>query len=185
MRVQSPSTDDRANDAPSDAAGAFSRLTVDPVSQAPIDEETSAYVFASGAAFMTLVRNTDRYRKHLAERSHLSVIELQALRRISEGDVVTPKDVAATLELTTGAVTALIDRLDVAGLATRLPHPHDRRSVRLTLTEEGQARMSKVFEHFQSVVLDAIRDLPREEVIASTRMLERLGERFGNAAYED
>lgn len=50
----------------------------------------------------------------------------------------TPGDLAADLELSSGAMTSRIDRLEQLGLVRRLPDPNDRRGVRVELTEAGR-----------------------------------------------
>jgi len=48
---------------------------------------------------------------------------------LHEAGELTPGQLAERLCLTSGAVTALLDRLERLGWAKREPHPHDRRSV--------------------------------------------------------
>ena len=49
----------------------------------------------------------------------------------------TPGDLSAKLELSSGAMTNRLDRLEREGLVRRLPDPRDRRGVRVELTDEG------------------------------------------------
>lgn len=48
-----------------------------------------------------------------------------------------PGELAAELELSSGAMTNRIDRLERAGLVRRRPDPDDRRGVKVELTEAG------------------------------------------------
>jgi DNA-binding MarR family transcriptional regulator len=48
-----------------------------------------------------------------------------------------PGDLAKKLELSTGAMTNRLDRLERAGLIRRLPDPDDRRGVQVELTPQG------------------------------------------------
>jgi DNA-binding MarR family transcriptional regulator len=52
----------------------------------------------------------------------------------------TPGDLARHLDLSSGAMTSRIDRLEREGLVRRSPDPSDRRGVRVELTEEGKTR---------------------------------------------
>jgi DNA-binding MarR family transcriptional regulator len=61
---------------------------------------------------------------------------LGALRR-ADGRQSTPGALSTQLELSSGAMTNRLDRLEHAGLIRRLPDPHDRRGVRVELTEAG------------------------------------------------
>ena len=49
-----------------------------------------------------------------------------------------PGDLATDLELSSGAMTSRLDRLEEAGLVRRLPDPDDRRGVVVELTEKGR-----------------------------------------------
>jgi len=48
-----------------------------------------------------------------------------------------PGQLAQHLELSSGAMTNRLDRLERAGLVRRLPDPRDRRSLQVELTDEG------------------------------------------------
>ncbi|MFD4571229.1 MarR family winged helix-turn-helix transcriptional regulator [Streptomyces sp. NPDC058417] len=62
---------------------------------------------------------------------------LATLRRTGEPYTLSPRELSATLMLTTGGMTGRLDKLERAGLLRRSPDPHDRRGLRVTLTEEG------------------------------------------------
>ncbi|MBU5944398.1 MarR family winged helix-turn-helix transcriptional regulator [Streptomyces sp. PAM3C] len=62
---------------------------------------------------------------------------LATLRRAGEPYTLSPRQLSATLMLTTGGMTGRLDKLERAGLLRRSPDPHDRRGLQVTLTEEG------------------------------------------------
>ncbi|MFF8483362.1 MarR family winged helix-turn-helix transcriptional regulator [Streptomyces antibioticus] len=62
---------------------------------------------------------------------------LATLRRSGEPYTLSPRQLSATLMLTTGGMTGRLDKLERAGLLRRSPDPHDRRGLRVTLTDEG------------------------------------------------
>ena len=62
---------------------------------------------------------------------------LGALRRSELPLTSTPGELSAQLELSSGAMTNRLDRLEAAGLVRRLPDPDDRRGVRVELTDAG------------------------------------------------
>ncbi|MFN0148069.1 MAG: MarR family winged helix-turn-helix transcriptional regulator [Dehalococcoidia bacterium] len=88
----------------------------------------------------------DRYVKLLARGFGMGRAEFDALDYIEEAGALTPNQLSDLLCLTSGATTALIDRLEAAGTVSRSPHPTDRRSVVLHLTtpsaQAGAARLS-------------------------------------------
>ncbi|RFA10847.1 hypothetical protein B7R54_17770 [Subtercola boreus] len=67
-----------------------------------------------------------------------TVAQLQALRAISgHGGTARVQDVSDALQITVGAASKLIDRLERDGLAERSAHPVDRRSMVIALTASG------------------------------------------------
>ncbi|WP_086765852.1 MarR family winged helix-turn-helix transcriptional regulator [Streptomyces bobili] len=64
---------------------------------------------------------------------------LATLRRSGEPYTLSPRQLSATLMLTTGGMTGRLDKLERAGLLRRSPDPHDRRGLQVTLTEQGLA----------------------------------------------
>jgi DNA-binding MarR family transcriptional regulator len=75
------------------------------------------------------------YRPYGITRGEFDV--LATLRRSGEPYTLSPRELSATLMLTTGGTTGRLDKLERAGLLRRSPDPHDRRGLRVTLTEEG------------------------------------------------
>lgn len=69
------------------------------------------------------------------------------------GAPATPGALAAQLQLSSAACTALVDRLTGAGLVERGPDPDDRRRVRLLVT----ARAHEIGEGFFADLLSPIR----------------------------
>ncbi|MFF5518141.1 MarR family winged helix-turn-helix transcriptional regulator [Streptomyces coeruleorubidus] len=62
---------------------------------------------------------------------------LATLRRAGEPYTLSPRQLSATLMLTTGGMTGRLDKLERAGLLRRSPDPHDRRGLKVTLTDKG------------------------------------------------
>ena len=62
---------------------------------------------------------------------------LHALEALDEHGPLTPGELGTLLTLTSGSVTALIDRLEKLGWASRNRHPDDRRKVIVTLTQKA------------------------------------------------
>lgn len=71
--------------------------------------------------------------------------DLRAMELVSRGGPKTAGELAAALRLTTGAVTALIDRMENAGLLRRTRSSVDRRQVHVELTPAARRREASVF----------------------------------------
>jgi DNA-binding MarR family transcriptional regulator len=62
---------------------------------------------------------------------------LGALRNESTPGYCSPGWLASELELSSGAMTNRLDKLEAAGFIRRVPDPNDRRGVRIELTDQG------------------------------------------------
>lgn len=75
------------------------------------------------------------YRQHDLSAAEFDV--LATLRRSGEPYRLLPTDLYRETMLSSGAMTARLDKLEARGLVARGPNPEDRRSVTVTLTEAG------------------------------------------------
>jgi DNA-binding MarR family transcriptional regulator len=80
----------------------------------------------------------DRLNIGLARGAGLSTLDLHALEHLEQSGPLTPRRLERHLGLTSGAVTALVDRLERVGWVTRSRHPTDRRSVLVGLSEAAE-----------------------------------------------
>ena len=80
-----------------------------------------------------------------AERLGVSDTDLHCLNIIESRSGLTAGELAKESGLTTGAVTAVIDRLDRAGLARRVADERDRRKVLVEVTPEFYARAREIW----------------------------------------
>lgn len=86
----------------------------------------------------------------------------------------TPKGVTERLNLTSGTVTSLIDRLEKFGYVERLPDPSDRRGVLVQLTPAGLAtarRLHEVYYQFEAEFLSPLDEAERETLVHLLRKL--------------
>ena len=63
---------------------------------------------------------------------------LSALRRSGEPFELTPTELARHRMITSGGMTAALDRLEAKGMIVRRPNPNDRRGSLVRLTEPGR-----------------------------------------------
>ena len=80
-----------------------------------------------------------------AERLGLNRTDLHCINIIENSGGLTAGQLAAEAGLTSGAVTGVIDRLERAGYARRVPDPADRRRVKLEVTPKFYARADKIW----------------------------------------
>jgi MarR family transcriptional regulator, 2-MHQ and catechol-resistance regulon repressor len=79
------------------------------------------------------------------------------------------------IDLTSGAMTTAIDRLEGRRLVTRADHATDRRTWVIHLTPEGERLIAKVFAGHEAAMERAMRGLSKTERATLTDLLKRLG----------
>ncbi|MGR4879011.1 MarR family winged helix-turn-helix transcriptional regulator [Streptomyces sp. LARHCF249] len=96
------------------------------------------------------------------------------LRRSGAPYTLSPRQLSATLMLTTGGMTGRLDKLEKAGLLCRKPDPHDRRGLQVTITERGLALIDEAVTAGLEVQRAALRGLSDEETALLTGLLRKL-----------
>lgn len=111
--------------------------------------------------------------------------ELRALARIAELGAITPKDLADSINMTTGAVTAISSRLVEAGLLRRVGHPSDRRSLLLELTPQGNEIMERLYREYKMVFAHATAGLNEHDLRVCSALLLAVAERFDEISIDE
>ncbi|GAA3829479.1 MarR family winged helix-turn-helix transcriptional regulator [Streptomyces phyllanthi] len=99
---------------------------------------------------------------------------LATLRRSGEPYTLSPRQLSATLMLTTGGMTGRLDKLERAGLLRRSPDPHDRRGLRVTLTDEGLRLVDEAVVAGLAVQTEALSPLSEDQATQLADLLRRL-----------
>ena len=88
-----------------------------------------------------------RHAAATAKRMGLESSELAALEHLQAAGAMTQKRLGERLSMSPGAVTAMIDRLELRGYVERTPNPEDRRSavVRITKAVGGQKNFAGLY----------------------------------------
>lgn len=89
-----------------------------------------------------LSRRLHRSQRHLMEPLGITPAQARLLRTLAHCDEP-PRmaDLAHRLEVVPRAVTTLVDALEALELVRRVPDPHNRRVIRIELTEAGGAAL--------------------------------------------
>lgn len=104
----------------------------------------------------------------------ISVPELLALENLESEGGLGPSELARRLQLSTGAVTALVDRLEAAGHAARAPHPSDRRRIVVTPTAKASQALAEQTAPLEQEVRDLAEGLTEREREIVVRFLDGL-----------
>jgi MarR family transcriptional regulator, organic hydroperoxide resistance regulator len=130
------------------------------------------------ADLMRAGRETSRlsmvFRYAIAERLGLTVSDLECLDYLADVGSATAGQVAERTNLTTGAVTSMLRRLQQAGYVTAERDPADRRRVIVTLRPERIAELERPYERFAERAERLIEGYSVEEVMLLVRHYDRM-----------
>jgi DNA-binding MarR family transcriptional regulator len=107
----------------------------------------------------------------------LSTRQFWALHHLDETDGMSMIDLSRLLFTDKSNVTAIVDRLEIAGLVKRSPAPQDRRVILLTLTPEGRRRHADVFAAHQTRIRELV-DGDRAALRQAIDILEPIRQRL-------
>lgn len=112
------------------------------------------------------------YARYGITRGEFDVVA--TLRRSGTPYTLSPRQLSATLMLTTGGMTGRLDKLEKAELLCRKPDPHDRRGLQVTITDRGLALIDEAVEAGLAVQREALTGLDEAEIAAVTGLLRKV-----------
>src|SRR3712207_6465667 len=122
-------------------------------------------------AYFSLIEVTSLLRhaieQQLREAGELSYVQFQLLARLGDSPSGSERmtDLADAVVYSRSGLTYQAGRLEKAGLLTRAPAPDDERSVIVTITRAGRARLAQVFPgHIDLVAGMLFQPLSAEDV---------------------
>ena len=115
----------------------------------------------------------------MARRTGLGLSEMAALEHLQHSHGrLTPTELGRRPSLSSGAVTALVDRLERTGHVERRPNPADRRSSVVLPMPEGLEEAGRHFVPVAADLLEKTAELTDEEREAVGKYLEAATEVF-------
>ncbi len=138
------------------------------------DEDTVAalklWVVLSRAA-----RAIAEHARRQVEGEGLRHMEFGVLEALYHKGPLTQGQLGERILLTSGSITAVVDKLEKRGLVERRLCAEDRRVVYAELTEEGRTLISRVFPEHAEALRVAMGGLTAEEKKIARALLVRLG----------
>ena len=86
------------------------------------------------------------FRSAMNEWAGINATDMECLRLLFLKGVSTPSELARHTGLTSGAATAMLDRLEKAGFIERRPNPDDRRGTLILPAKSSAERAASWFE---------------------------------------
>jgi DNA-binding MarR family transcriptional regulator len=116
---------------------------------------------------LTLLRNA------MSEWAGLNVTDMECLRLLFLKGVATPSELARHTGLTSGATTAMLDRLEKAGLIERKPNPNDRRGTLIAPVKSSSEKVAAWFESARKAQDELISSYSESDLEIIVDVLER------------
>jgi DNA-binding MarR family transcriptional regulator len=125
-------------------------------------------------ALRRLMLAGEQFRHAVAAHFGVGLSETVAMSHLSVAGSLSPREVADKVGLTPSTVTALLDRLEAAGLATRAAHPTDRRKSVVTITDQGREMLVQVQQWMRAALSELSPDRLPDTVTALTELAAAL-----------
>ena len=134
-----------------------------------------------GFLLRRLTLHHERWIEGLCRHVGVSRSDYDALQALDEYGSLTPSELGRLLSLTSGAVTALIDRLEKLGWAGRSRHPDDRRKVIVTLTQDAWQIGQDELEPYHQAIDASARQLRKDDHAVVVAFLQALIDKIAHA----
>lgn len=115
----------------------------------------------------------------------LSQAHLRALFVLTTEHEATAGRLAREAELNSASVTAMVDQLEARGLVQRRRDGQDRRSIRVSLTDQGRSEVAEQEARWRRRLAEAFADTTDADLEAASRVLERLAAVFETQPVEE
>ena len=113
------------------------------------------------------------FRNAMSEWAGLNVTDMECLRLLFLKGIATPSELARHTGLTSGATTAMLDRLEKAGLIERRPNPNDRRGSLIAPAESSSEKAASWFESARKAQDELISSYSESELEIIADVFER------------
>ena len=102
--------------------------------------------------------------------------QMGILLSLTSGTASTPYELSKLLEIDTGLMTRMLDKLEARGLLTRSRSVDDRRVVNLILTRKGEEVAGRIPDVAPKVLNRRLKHFTRQEFTEFRRLLAKFGD---------
>src|SRR6266576_340847 len=134
---------------------------------------------ASGTHLWLVMMKAHRALERLAiqsiESSEVGLSDFAVMEMLLHKGPQPVNEIGRYIELTSGAITTAVDRLESRGLVTREAHPSDRRARIVRLTATGEKQAAKIFAIHKTAMDLAASGLSKSERATLIELLKKVG----------
>lgn len=116
----------------------------------------------------------------MSEWAGLNVTDMECLRFLFAKGIASPTELAKHTGLTSGATTAMLDRLEKAGLIERRPNPADRRGFLIAPAKASAEKAASWFESARKAQDKLISSYSAQELEIIADVFERFTKLWDN-----
>jgi MarR family 2-MHQ and catechol resistance regulon transcriptional repressor len=127
-------------------------------------------------------RALERLAIRSIESSEVCLSDFAVLEMLLHKGPQPVNEIGRRVELTSGAITTAVDRLETRGLVTREAHASDRRARIVRLTTAGQEKAAEIFAVHKQAMDLAASGLSKTERATLIGLLKKLGTSAGQRA---
>ena len=117
--------------------------------------------------------NLTLFRNAMNEWAGLNATDMECLRILFLKSTSSPSELARLTGLTSGAATAMLDRLEKAGLIERSSNPNDRRGTLIVPAKSSAEKAASWFELARKAQDELISSYPENELEIIADVFER------------
>lgn len=117
--------------------------------------------------------NLKLFQNAVDEKAGLNTTDTECLRLLFQKGAATPTEIAKHTGLTSGATTAMLDRLENAKLIERKPNPADRRGTLITPAKSATEKVAAWFQPARNALDELIASYSAEELEIISGIFER------------
>jgi DNA-binding MarR family transcriptional regulator len=145
----------------------------------------ASYWYEDDPSVVQILRSVRRFRRadqemrrRMSAGMDMNETDMQALQLVIEtenrGRLLTPRELAAYLGISSASTTKLLDRLTASGHLTRSPHPSDRRSLVLASTAHAHDEIRDRLAQMHARMAEIARSVPADSRTVVVDFLEAL-----------
>ena len=125
---------------------------------------------------LEISRDFLKYYSEEAYKVKLTLSQIAILDVLSRDKESTMSDMARAMNVTTAAMTGIVDRLVRDGYVARINDPDDRRVIKIKLTAKGAAAVKSSLENKKHMISKVFGVLPQKERDVYLKILKRIKE---------
>ncbi|MDJ0335676.1 MarR family transcriptional regulator [Salinibacterium sp. G-O1] len=121
-----------------------------------------------------LITANEAFTEHMGRQLSVNPTDLSAMTHLISGGPLGPTELSRRLQLSTAAVTTVVDRLESAGHVHRAQHPTDRRSVVIVPSPASVQQAMGVLIPMITGIDNVISEFPEDQRDVINAYLERV-----------